>query len=200
MPNAEPNGTDYLLKAYEYCDAWQELQDDPSESEVDIFEKSPIYQQMIEDINNRLDINLTINEIQDIYDLCRYELAWYIHLPSAWCSVFDPEHIEILEYAEDLRYYYKSGYGNEEINSRVTCDIMADFLWRLDGNDPRNVAYFSHSTTLQLLLVSLGVFRDSEHLTAANFEKFRLNREWNSSVIGPFSTNLAIIRYELVIL
>lgn len=196
MPNAEPNGTDYLLKAYEYCDVWQKLQDDPSESEADRFDKTPIFQQMLTDINNRLGVKVTNAEIRDLYDICRYELSWYIHRPSAWCVIFEPKHIEILEYSEDLYYYYKSGYGNEDINSRVTCDLMADFLWRLDGNDTRNVAYFSHSTTLQLLLVSLGAFRDSEHLTAANFEKFRENREWNSSVIGPFATNLAIIKYE----
>lgn len=196
MPNAEPNGTDYLLKAYEYCEAWQELQDDPTESEADRFEKSPVFLQMIDDINDRLGVDVTDKEIRDLYDLCRYELAWYIDEPSAWCTIFTPEHIEILEYSEDLYYYYKAGYGNEDINSRVTCDLMADFLWRLDGNDKRNVAYFSHSTTLQLLLVSLGVFRDSEDLTADNFEKFRYNREWNSSVMGPFTTNLAIIKYE----
>lgn len=110
--------------------------------------------------------------------MCRFEQAWYLDRPSPWCAVsskmfdnvqfaivisylqaFTLREIDVLEFSEDLKYQYKSGYGNE-INTKVPCEIIQDMLKRLStDSQPQVTAYFAHSSLLQLVLVALGKSR-----------------------------------------
>lgn len=79
-----------LLKPYKYCPAWS---NEDSSIEQNKFIASAIYQEMIGDISERLGFNrtgndaLTKNDISYMWDMCRYNLAWQLDKPSAWCSV-----------------------------------------------------------------------------------------------------------------
>lgn len=152
---------------------------------------------MILEVSQRLGFNSTLDneQIDTLFNLCRYEQSWFLREASAWCAAFTPEHILVLEYAEDLKYYYKHGHGSE-INYGLTCDLIADFINKLDDPASPSTALFTHSTTMHLLLVSMGVLRDEENLRADNFELHRDNRKWRSSVMGPFTANMAVIKYE----
>lgn len=67
------------------------------------------------------------DSILTMYDMCRYEKAWTVTQLSPWCAVFSKEELHVLEYREDLYYYYKAGYGRE-INARLGCTLLQDMM------------------------------------------------------------------------
>lgn len=62
-----------------------------------------------------------------MYDACRYQKAWSVTELSPWCAVFSKEELRVLEYREDLEYYYKAGYGRD-INTRLGCPLLHDMM------------------------------------------------------------------------
>lgn len=62
-----------------------------------------------------------------MYDMCRYEKAWDISRLSVWCSIFSREEMKILEYREDLEYYYYTGPGRE-VNANLGCNLVKDMF------------------------------------------------------------------------
>ncbi|KAK9885332.1 hypothetical protein WA026_010832 [Henosepilachna vigintioctopunctata] len=107
-----------------YCKTWSREVENNNRtySEYERFKLRPDYMQMVRDVYKKLGFRYTLNEaiVRDMYDMCRYEKAWYLNDPSPWCSVFTRKQLELLEYAEDLQDYYYSGYGREQ-NAKVGC-------------------------------------------------------------------------------
>lgn len=197
VPNPPENDT--LLRPYDVCEIWQEQNDkkDEPDSEIVKFQTSEIFLKMLKGISQRLGFSevLSFSEVEVIYDMCRYEEAWFINKTSPWCSTFTAEHVKILEYSEDLNYYYKSGYGSS-LNQRVPCEAISDMIKNLNStSNPSTVAYFTHSTMIQMFLSSLGVGKDEKALRADNFSEMS-DRKWRTSLLGPFTGNLAAVKYE----
>lgn len=153
--------------------------------------------QLINDVSERLGFEypLKMRQVFNMYDMCVYEQAWNQSDSSPWCAAFTPSQFYDLEYPEDLRKYYESGHGREA-NSRFLCELMNDLIYRLDNNDhPKVTAYLTHSSSLMLLLTSLGAFHDSEPLRADNY--YRLSdRKWRLSKIAPLASNFAAVKYH----
>lgn len=194
-----PPENDTLLRPYDICDIWQQHNDekDGPDSEIVKFQTSEVFLKMLKGISQRLGFTevLSFEEIEVIYDMCRFEEAWFIHQTSPWCTAFTVEQITILEYSEDLNYYYKSGYGTS-LNQRVPCEAVSDMIKNLNSStNPTTIAYFTHSTMLQMFLSSLGVGKDVKPLRADNFAEMS-NRKWRTSLLGPFTGNLAAVKYE----
>lgn len=106
--------------------------------------------------------------------------------------------MRIFEYQEDLNYYYKSSHGSK-LNKNVKCFAMNDMLNRLSTDNNNNqsnktTVYFTHSAAVQLLLTSLGAFKDEIDLKADNFTQMSF-RKWKTSQISPFAANVAAVRY-----
>lgn len=113
---------------------------------------------------------------------------------SRW-QAFTPNQINVLEYREDLKYYYAASYGRT-INTNIECEAVADMLRHLESRDlPKVVAYFSHASAIQLFLTALGAAKDSDALRADNYHSMS-RRNWRSSAISPFASNFAAIKYE----
>lgn len=55
----------------------------------------------------------------------------YINRHSPWCAAFTKEQLKILEYAEDLKYYYFSGYGND-VSKKIGCSLAKDLYDRFE--------------------------------------------------------------------
>lgn len=101
----------------------------------------------------------------------------------------------LIEYLEDLNYFYKSSHGSK-MNKNIKCFAMKDMLRRLsDENVPKTTAYFSHSAAVQLLLTALGALKDNADLTADNFARSS-RRKWRTSKVSPFAANFAAVRYK----
>ncbi len=88
-----------------------------------------------------------------IYDICRYQKAWYLEQISPWCAAFTSENLKVLkrqmlsmnridsltlfnfffkvlEYGEDLETYHKQGYGHE-LNYHQACPLVEDLVTRI---------------------------------------------------------------------
>lgn len=107
------------------------------------------------------------------------------------------DHVEVLEYREDINYYFKGGHGNE-INSQLACTTVVDMLYHLEtenATSPKVIAYFAHASTIQLLLTALGAAKDTIPLKSDNFAEMT-NRKWKTSEICPFASNLAAVKYQ----
>lgn len=109
-------------------------------------------------------------------------------------QAFTQNHVKVLEYHEDLNYYYQNSYGTG-LNTRLACSLVVDMLNHLESQTmPKVVAYFTHSATMQLLLTALGAAKDNDALRADNYQQLA-RRKWRSSEVSPFASNLAVIKY-----
>lgn len=190
---------DTLLKPHGNCPLYQDNKQRNKEptSEVNKFIASEIYQDMLKEVSMRLGFKLvlTVAQVELIWDQCRYEQSWYIEQLSPWCAAFTKSHVTVLEYKEDLFYYYKAGYGNV-VNENLACNAMTDMLKHLkQRSGPKVVASFAHSTNIQLMVAAMGVLRDREPLRADNFYQMK-RRQFRISRIDPFSANLVAIAYD----
>lgn len=139
--------------------------------------------------------NLTAKNVDQIWDMCRFDQAWYLQEDSPWCAAFLPEHVNVLEYLEDLKYYYKAGYGNG-LNSNLMCLAIQDMLKFLQTEHfPKVAAYFAHASSIQLLLTGLGYAKDNDMLKAYNYQQMKY-RNFKTSILSPFASNLAVVKYE----
>lgn len=197
---AEQSGANNtMLSPHKDCPLYQanKRNNELPSSEVNKFIASSIYQDMAKEVSQRLGFKLTLppTQIELIWDMCRYEQSWYIQQISPWCAAFTKSHVAVLEYKEDLFYYYKAGYGHL-VNEHIACSSMTDMLNHLKNKSgPKVVANFAHSANIQLLVTAMGVFKDQEPLRADNFYQQK-RRKFRISRIDPFSANLVAIGYD----
>lgn len=62
-----------------------------------------------------------------MYELCRFEKSWILNNLSPWCAVFSKDELKILEYYEDLDYYYRAGNGRR-VNKLIGCFPLQDMV------------------------------------------------------------------------
>lgn len=61
------------------------------------------------------------------YTMCRYDKALHYDKLSPWCAAFSDVDLSVLEYVDDLNYYYKESYGYE-INWLQACNPVVDLF------------------------------------------------------------------------
>ncbi|CAG9827729.1 unnamed protein product [Diabrotica balteata] len=195
---------DRLTRPTQNCPRWQEIESSQFQigSELQRFKERQDYQKMVRDVFRRLGYRFTLNAtvIDDIYNLCRYEKAWNPQPKSPWCVAFNKNQLKVLEYAEDLKYFFEAGYGNR-MSERIGCNPLKDFYERFErtvnGNNDGNKASFIFTQTETFLstLVALGIAKDYNPLTAENYMQ-QSRRNWKTSTISPFAANLVATLYE----
>lgn len=80
---------------------------------------------------------------------------------------------------------------------KLACAALNNMLYYLDSDDSyKVVAYFVHSTLMQLFHTALGLFKDSEPLRADNYKNMIRYREFNASRNLPLSGNIAVVKYK----
>lgn len=193
------NNQSILLRPYDSCKEFEKNGDraKDKESEWFKFQQTNTYKKMAEELSIRLGYKYTLQskQIDSMWDMCRFDQAWYLQDESPWCTAFTPEHVNILEYLEDLKYYYKASYGSD-FNKNIMCAAVQDMVKNLQGEDnPKVVAYFSHSSAIQLFLTALGYAKDNEPLRADNYLNMKY-RKFRASTLSPFAGNLAVVKYE----
>lgn len=192
-----PPVNDTLLKPYAACPPHKNYDPAGDGTEYAKFVKSRTITQLISDVSQRLGYKfpLKLEQVLDIFDMCRYDQAWIIDQPSAWCTAFTPTQVDDLEYLYDLETYYARGYGRE-LNSRLDCAAVKDMIHHLETDDqPNAIAYFTHSESVLLLLTALRTVKDSEPLRADNYYSMS-RRKWRTSEISPFGSNFAAVKYS----
>ncbi|KAG4068683.1 hypothetical protein HA402_002374 [Bradysia odoriphaga] len=194
---------DYLLRPYDFCPLYDEVVEEPVEQNA--FVEGPEYQEMIAQVSAKLGFHgshtLRAVEVETLITICRYEQIWDLNSTSPLCGGFSVANHQVLEYFEDLEYYWKVGFGHRNYRrlfENLNCNLMQDFLNFIRSNestDHKARIFSTHSTILQLILVTLGVFEDEVQLTRHNFAQ-QTNRLWKSSLVAPMGTNVAVIRYD----
>ncbi|KAG5889971.1 hypothetical protein JTB14_020259 [Gonioctena quinquepunctata] len=193
-----------LTRPFDNCPNWpNNVNNDPLiKSEMERFKEKPEYLKMVRDVFQRLGFRYSQNAsiIDDIYEACRYEKAWYIQRRSPWCIAFNKEQLKLLEYAYDLKEYYKAGYGSEA-SKMVGCGPIKDLYERFErtvnGNPDGNKGtfLFTHATNFESVLATLGIAKDFTAPTADNYYQ-QSRRNWKVSMLTPFAANLAAALYE----
>ncbi|XP_073834052.1 multiple inositol polyphosphate phosphatase 2 [Musca autumnalis] len=195
----EPLSKDPVLRFYKLCSRWQSDVDKNPQT-FDNVRKFLQGQQMLDAIQSiqkktklrQLDASL----LRLIYTICGFETAWHKHQqePSVWCQLLDRKTLEILEFAEDLEYYWNDGYGYE-LTHRIACPAIQNMFKHIDPQSPlpNSTFYFTHSGTLLKLLAHLGLYKDPTPITYQDFGK---QRKWRTSEIDAFATNVAFVLFE----
>ena len=121
---------DPLIRFYKTCPKWlREVKKSPkSLAEQRTFETSELFNsRLVSRVSERLGFqrNLTLAEIETIFVSCVFSQAWRPARGSAICQILDDDEIQILEYREDLEYFWQDGYGYD-INTRAGCVLMKD--------------------------------------------------------------------------
>uniref|UniRef100_A0A2M4BLH7 Multiple inositol polyphosphate phosphatase 1 n=1 Tax=Anopheles marajoara TaxID=58244 RepID=A0A2M4BLH7_9DIPT len=190
---------DRLLRPYDDCEDYQNnnaRQERDENGEANMFLRTPVYTSAVWDISQRLGFrhNLSTEQIDAMWGICRFEQAWFLSRPSPFCAAFTEEQVRVLEYREDLGYYYTDNYGYEYAPN-LACHVAADMLKHLESvGEPTVVSYFAHDSAIQLLLAALGAKRDNVPLRADNYATMR-NRRYTSSDV-PFGANIAAVKYQ----
>jgi len=63
---------------------------------------------------------------------------------APWCSVLTPAMIQVLEYDEDLRYYWTAGYGGDDVSYTPACTLIGDLL--------RHLVYIRPDTIIEIVI------------------------------------------------
>ncbi|KAG5344462.1 MINP1 phosphatase, partial [Acromyrmex heyeri] len=201
----ESSLNDTFLTAYKTCGVWKNEENEGSfeNMERSRFDAGPEFQNLLRNVSRRIGFlyNISADRIDAMYDACRYQKAWSVTELSPWCAVFSKEELRILEYREDLDYYYKAGYGRD-INTRLGCPLLHDMMrhfWNVArdemSGEPAGIFYFSDIISLQNLLTTMGINEDQTRLTAYNYKEMA-RRQWRTSIISSFAANLIAVFYK----
>lgn len=195
----KPIKNDPILRFYKLCPRWQqEVKNNPAAlSERKRFEESEHMLNIISSVNKMLNLEdeLDLDDIYLMYLTCSFETAWNKKKKSPWCSVFSTKTVGGLEFAEDLKYYYRDGYGYE-VTYKQACRMLDDAISYFENKleYPKATVYFTHSGTLLKLLAHLGLYKDQEPLKHTHYSNN--SHQWRVSKIDAFGSNLAFVLYK----
>ncbi|XP_037025319.1 multiple inositol polyphosphate phosphatase 1-like [Bradysia coprophila] len=196
-------GNDYLLRAYTLCPLFDQVI--ANLPERDAFREGPEYQQMTLEVSRKLGFHgshtLRNNEINTLSLICKYEQIWNLNETSPYCAAFSVANRQVIEYREDLEFYYRLGPGRTEYRrlfENLVCFNMQELLQFMVSNDPNDHkarVYSGHVTILPMLLNNLGALGNDEPLTQHNFAQ-QSERAWRTGRLIAMAANLAVIRYD----
>ncbi|XP_074011195.1 multiple inositol polyphosphate phosphatase 1 [Numenius arquata] len=199
---------DSLMRFFDHCAKFVALveENDVAMCQVDAFKEGPEMRKVLEKVASALCLpveELNADLVQVAFLTCSYELA-IKNVTSPWCSLFSEEDAKVLEYLNDLKQYWKRGYGYD-INSRSSCILFQDIFQHLDkaveeskSSKPISsplIVQVGHAETLQPLLALMGFFKDDEPLKANNYIR-QAHRKFRSGRIVPYAANLVFVLYH----
>ncbi|XP_062375888.1 multiple inositol polyphosphate phosphatase 1a [Sardina pilchardus] len=198
---------DALMRFFDACAKWvAEVEKNKlALKEVDLFNGTPEMKRTAEKLADRLQVpysQLTADSVEGALYLCAYDFA-IKSINSLWCQLFDEMDAKVIEYATDLKQFWKRSYGHE-INSKSSCALFHDLFKRLDqaASDSRSghvseavTIQVGHAETLLPLLTLLGLFKDIEPLTSTNFAT-QADRIFRAGRIVPYAANLVVVLYN----
>ncbi|NXR35869.1 MINP1 phosphatase, partial [Zosterops hypoxanthus] len=199
---------DSLMRFFDHCAKFVALveENDAAMCQVNAFKEGPEMKKVLEKVASALCLpveELNADLVQVAFLTCSYELA-IKNVTSPWCSLFTEEDAKVLEYLNDLKQYWKRGYGYD-INSRSSCVLFQDIFQHLDqaveeskSSKPISsplIVQVGHAETLQPLLALMGYFKDDEPLLANNYAR-QAQRKFRSGRIVPYAANLVFVLYH----
>ncbi|XP_038599299.1 multiple inositol polyphosphate phosphatase 1 [Tachyglossus aculeatus] len=203
-----PEINDKLMRFFDHCEKFiTEVEENATAlHQIDAFKNGPEMQNVLKKVAARLQVpahDLNADLIQVAFFTCSFDLA-IKGVQSPWCDVFDTDDAKVLEYLNDLKQYWKRGYGYA-INSRSSCNLFKDIFKNMDQAIAEKqsaqpitspaILQFGHAETLLPVLSLMGYFKDKEPLTAYNFNQ-QAQRKFRSGRIVPYASNLIFVLYH----
>ncbi|KAJ8731641.1 hypothetical protein PYW07_004805 [Mythimna separata] len=188
---------DDVLRPYENCDRYQhEVKDGYALAyQLETYFNSPKYVAIQNAVQNRLGIETQLNAsmVFSLYEMCRFYRTWSPDYRSPWCAAFTEEELPFIEYYEDIRHYYRNGYGswvNENLGRLAMKDLYDSFMAFLEGSGRKISGHFTHDTMMEMVWCALGLYKEDAPLQATTMDP---HRAWRSSYIGAFSSNIIAV-------
>lgn len=128
---------DEVLRPYKGCNLWRQTvkkNKEVSLKEKRNFESSRHVEDVLNDLRNLTQVEITIDDAELIYTICGFETSWEYNLvngQSVWCSLFTENQMKVMEFLKDLQYYYIDGYGFE-VTRKVACKTVEDIFSHLE--------------------------------------------------------------------
>nr|CAB3263843.1 multiple inositol polyphosphate phosphatase 1-like [Phallusia mammillata] len=189
-----------LLRSFDYCPKYSEkvTHNGTADHEVKKFGYSEHAVEVTDHISGKFKQRLNWTEVTSLHQLCAFHFA--LHRYTAICDLFHPKHLQVMEFANDLKHYYKTGYGYE-INYKLSCPLIQDIVGSLDNAATSNGSAgatfrFGHAETIIPLLCILGLYKESEHLTYNSFSVHGKRRLFRTGVFSPFAGNILFLLYR----
>uniref|UniRef100_A0A671QN56 Multiple inositol polyphosphate phosphatase 1 n=1 Tax=Sinocyclocheilus anshuiensis TaxID=1608454 RepID=A0A671QN56_9TELE len=162
--------------------------------EVKGFNEGPEMKRVMEKMADRLEVPYCDNDLFNMileagFFLCAYEFAIQ-ELNSPWCQLFDEVDAQVMEYAGDLKQYWKRSYGHEINSKSIVTQINSDGIV-----SEAVTVQVGHAETLLPLLTLLDLFKDDIPLSSTNFAT-QHNRIFRSGKIVPYAANLLVVLYK----
>uniref|UniRef100_A0A671QDZ9 Multiple inositol polyphosphate phosphatase 1 n=1 Tax=Sinocyclocheilus anshuiensis TaxID=1608454 RepID=A0A671QDZ9_9TELE len=160
--------------------------------EVKGFNEGPEMKRVMEKMADRLEVpyaSITDDSVEAGFFLCAYEFAIQ-ELNSPWCQLFDEVDAQVMEYAGDLKQYWKRSYGHEINSKSIVTQINSDGIV-----SEAVTVQVGHAETLLPLLTLLDLFKDDIPLSSTNFAT-QHNRIFRSGKIVPYAANLLVVLYK----
>ncbi|CAB0036380.1 unnamed protein product [Trichogramma brassicae] len=92
---------------------------------------------------------VTPDDFQPMYEMCRWEAAWFPNETSTWCMAFTKEHLKYYEYREDLNYYYCCGPA-QRLSQKLGCLTLSDMFNHFEET--------SAASAVQTIMYALVIF------------------------------------------
>ena len=195
-----PQDGDRILRFYDVCPRYKKLVKESLAKQYNRFLKGPEMSAVARNIERRLNLTgkmkLSDRSVVELFLMCAFETQTS-GVEGQWCSVFDRQDLEVLEYLFDLKIFWTRGYG-QEINYKMSCHLFMDMTQTMERfmkeRRPFGLFRFAHTGTVVPLLAMLGLFNDSEPLLAENFHS-QGQRKFRVADIVPMSGNVAFVLY-----
>lgn len=124
-----------MFQFYKLCNRWQiEVDKNPQTFDnVRKFLKGNEMLAALKNVQRKIQqFDISVNDVRLIYTICAFETAWNRHKEaSVWCQLLDKNSLEILEFAEDLEYYWNDGYGYN-LTYRIACPTVQDLFKHIE--------------------------------------------------------------------
>ncbi|CAD5120550.1 DgyrCDS9117 [Dimorphilus gyrociliatus] len=191
----EPPQNDTLLRFYRHCDKYEATVSNKSLVEYDKFIKRPEIAEVLRKVTRKLGKNsqISFNTLKLLHESCSFEYGIYGDAP--WCSLLEPNDLDVLEYANDLQSFWRDSYPHK-ISYEQTCELTRDIWKKLSlaksGSKQKIVGRWTHLPAINMLYTRLGLFKDEKQLLHSNYKE-HLKRKWKMTLISPMSCNIAFV-------
>ncbi|KAJ0405453.1 hypothetical protein ATCC90586_002768 [Pythium insidiosum] len=157
-----PKNDDRLLRFFDLCDRYQtEVKANKSAvHEMTAFSQSSRMHSTAKKLRQALNIqdidklDLSVGDIDAAFSACAFDIALYGDTEH-WCSLWDSEMVETLDYFDDLRAFYQLAGGypiNYEMSAVLLQDVMATI-------EPRKISAIL-ATVVSTMMLSLAVAQE----------------------------------------
>jgi hypothetical protein len=148
--------------------------------------------------------NWTSSDVVGMFEWCGYETVVRGQSPFCSLDLFRSDEWLQFEYAQDIMYHYNTGYGSPYSGAigfpwvNATMNLLESSSKNNDTAQQDLYISFTHRELPPTVLVALGLFNNSALSGADNInatmplDRINWHRQWRSSLILPFLTNVAI--------